>query len=50
VRVTFTERAGRTVVALEQNVSEWLAKRTGAHPSWLQMLDRLRRQLGVAML
>jgi hypothetical protein len=47
--VTFTERAGRTVVALEQNVSEWLAKRTGA-PSWLQMLDRLRRQLGVAML
>jgi uncharacterized protein YndB with AHSA1/START domain len=47
VRVTFTERRGQTVVTLEQNVSESLAKRTGAHPSWLQMLDRLRRQLEV---
>ena len=49
VRVTFTESGGPTVVTLEQNVSESLAKRTGAHPSWLQMLDRLRRQLRVAM-
>ena len=48
VRVTFAERAGRTIVTLEQDVSERLAKRTGAHPSWLQMLDRLRRHLGVA--
>jgi uncharacterized protein YndB with AHSA1/START domain len=48
VRVTFTEGGGQTVVTLEQNVSESLAKRTGAHPSWLQMLERLRRQLGVA--
>ena len=47
VRVTFTERAGRTVVTLEQDVPERLAKRTGAHPSWLQMLDRLRRLLGI---
>ena len=46
--VTFTERAGRTIVTLEQDVSERLAKRTGAHPSWLQMLDRLRRQLEIA--
>ena len=46
VCVTFTERAGRTVVTLEQDVSERLAKRTGAHPSWLQMLDRLRRRCG----
>lgn len=45
IRVTFTERAGRTIVTLAQDVSEPLAKRTGAHPSWLQMLDRLRRQL-----
>ena len=45
VRVTFTERAGRTVVTLEQDVTEQLAKRTGAHPSWLQMLNQLRRQL-----
>lgn len=48
VRVTFTERGGQTVVTLEQNVSESLAKRTGAHPGWLQMLDRLRQRLGVA--
>jgi uncharacterized protein YndB with AHSA1/START domain len=45
IRVAFRERAGRTIVALEQDVSEELAKRTGAHPSWLQMLDRLRSQL-----
>jgi hypothetical protein len=37
-----------TARTLEQNVSESLAERTGAHPSWLQMLNRLRRQLGVA--
>ena len=48
IRVTFTERAGRTTVTLEQDVSERLAKQTGAHPSWLQMLDRLRRQLAIA--
>ncbi len=48
IRVTFTERAGRTIVTLEQDVSEHLAKHTGAYPSWLQMLDRLRRQVAVA--
>src|SRR5688500_10986299 len=42
VRVTFTERAGRTIVTLEQDVTERLAKRTGARPSWLQMLERLK--------
>ena len=45
VRVTFTEQNGRTLVTLEQNVSEALAKRTGAYASWLQMLDRLRQRL-----
>jgi uncharacterized protein YndB with AHSA1/START domain len=45
VRVMFTERDGRTTVTLEQDVSERLAKQTGAHPSWLQMLDGLRRHL-----
>lgn len=45
VRVTFDERGGQTVVTLEQSVSEALAKRTGAHPSWLQMFDRLSRHL-----
>jgi len=39
--VTFTERNGRTRLTLHQTVSEALAKRTGAHPSWLQMFDRL---------
>jgi hypothetical protein len=48
VCVTSAERVGQTIVTLEQDVSERLAKRTGAHPSWVQMLDRLRRLLGVA--
>jgi uncharacterized protein YndB with AHSA1/START domain len=50
VRVTFTECAGRTLMTLEQDVTERLAKRTGAYPSWMQMLDRLRRQLASATL
>lgn len=41
VVVEFAERDGGTAMTLHQNVSEALAKRTGAHPSWLQMLDRL---------
>ncbi|HEY7642473.1 MAG TPA: SRPBCC domain-containing protein [Steroidobacteraceae bacterium] len=41
VRVTLEEVRGGTRLTLEQNVSESLAKITGAHPSWLQMLDRL---------
>lgn len=41
VVVTFEARDGGTLVRLAQNVSEALAKRTGAHPSWIQMLDRL---------
>lgn len=45
VTVTFTEQGGKTSVTLHQTVSEELAKRTGAHPSWLQMLDRLEEQL-----
>jgi hypothetical protein len=28
-------------MTLHQTVSESLARRTGAHPSWLQMFDRL---------
>ncbi|MGE3277641.1 MAG: SRPBCC domain-containing protein [Vicinamibacterales bacterium] len=49
IRVTFVERAGRTIVTLEQDVSERLANHTGAYPSWLQMLDRLKRQVAVAV-
>ena len=45
VSITFVERDGRTLVRLEQNVSEALARRTGAHPSWLQMLDALGEEL-----
>lgn len=48
IRVTFSEHDGQTLVTLEQNVSEPLAKRTGAYPSWLQMLNRLRQRGEVA--
>jgi uncharacterized protein YndB with AHSA1/START domain len=41
VTVTFVEHEGKTTVTLQQTVSESLAKRTGAYPSWLDMLDRL---------
>lgn len=45
VDLTFDAVSGRTRLTLRQNVSEALAKRTGAHPSWLQMLDRLSGML-----
>lgn len=48
VTVIFAERAGKTTVTLRQTVSEALAKRTGAHPSWLSMLDRLAEGLAAA--
>jgi uncharacterized protein YndB with AHSA1/START domain len=41
VTVTFADVRGSTLVTLEHNVSETLAKHTGAYPSWLEMLDRL---------
>jgi uncharacterized protein YndB with AHSA1/START domain len=41
VTVTFVEHEGKTTVTLQHTVSESLAKRTGAYPSWLDMLDRL---------
>lgn len=43
--LTFIEADGKTVLSLHQAVSEELAKRTGAYPSWLQMLDRLAEQI-----
>lgn len=46
--VTFEEQDGKTKLTLHQTVSEELAKRTGAHQSWLQMLDRLAEQLAPA--
>ena len=45
VTVTFAEHDGKTTMTLYQTVSESLAKRTGAHPGWLQMFDRLDEQL-----
>lgn len=45
VTVTFTEENGKTRLTLHQTVRESLARRTGAHPSWLQMLDRLATEL-----
>lgn len=43
--VTFEDLAGKTKLTLRQTVNEELAKRTGAHPSWLEMLDNLAGQL-----
>lgn len=45
--VTFEERGGGTRLTLQQSVSEALAVRTGAHPSWLQMLDNLEQELAL---
>lgn len=45
VTVTFDDIGGKTRLTLRQNVSEAVAKRTGAHPSWLSMLDRLEGAL-----
>jgi len=46
VTVTFAELGRKTELTLRQTVSEALAKRTGAHPSWIEMLDRLAEDLG----
>ena len=45
VTVTFEEIDGKTLLTLKQTVDTALAKRTGAYPSWLQMLDRLEAEL-----
>lgn len=45
VTITFDEQDGKTLLTLRQAVNEALAKRTGAHPSWLIMLDRLADHL-----
>ncbi|MCJ0741132.1 SRPBCC family protein [Pedobacter montanisoli] len=42
VTVTFTEENGKTKLQLRQTVSQELAQRTGAYPSWLQMLNHMR--------
>jgi uncharacterized protein YndB with AHSA1/START domain len=45
VTVTFEPKNGKTLLTLSQTVSEAVAKRTGAYPSWLQMFDRLAQML-----
>lgn len=45
VTVTLAEAKGRTTLTLHQTVSEELAKKTGAYPSWLSMFDRLEKDL-----
>jgi uncharacterized protein YndB with AHSA1/START domain len=45
VTVMFTEHRQRTTMTLHQTVPESVAKRTGAYPSWIEMLDRLSEQL-----
>jgi uncharacterized protein YndB with AHSA1/START domain len=47
VTVTLADVRGSTLLILEQNALESLAKQTGAHPSWLQMLDRLAEVVAV---
>lgn len=39
--VTFEDLGGKTKLTLRQDVSESLARETGAYPSWLGMLERL---------
>ena len=48
VTVTFEDVEGKTRLTLHQTVNEDLAKQTGAHPSWLQMLDRLAEEVASA--
>jgi uncharacterized protein YndB with AHSA1/START domain len=43
--VTLADVDGRTRLTLHQTVNKSLAERTGAYPSWLNMLDRLTAQL-----
>lgn len=45
VVVEFLARGEATELRLHQNVPEALAIQTGAHPSWLQMLDNLAARL-----
>jgi uncharacterized protein YndB with AHSA1/START domain len=45
VTVTFVEKNGRTTMTLHQTVRESVAKRTGAYPSWVEMIDRLAEEV-----
>ncbi len=45
VTITFTEQQGKTTLELRQTVSQKLATKTGAYPSWIKMMERLDEQL-----
>lgn len=45
VTVRLTEENGKTKLQLRQTVSQELAKKTGAYPSWLQMLNNMQTLL-----
>lgn len=45
VTITLTEQNGKTKLQLLQTVSQELAERTGAYPSWLQMLNNMQNLL-----
>lgn len=45
VTVILADDVGGTRMTLHQTASERVAKRTGAHPSWLSMCDRLEQHL-----
>lgn len=45
VTVTLTEENGKTKLQLRQTVSQELAQKTGAYPSWLQMLNNMQTLL-----
>ena len=45
VTVIFTEENGNTRLQLWQTVSQELAVKTGAYPSWLQMLNKMKSTL-----
>ncbi|RYF40572.1 MAG: SRPBCC domain-containing protein [Cytophagaceae bacterium] len=45
VTVTFAEENGKTKMQLRQTVSQEIAQRTGAYPSWLQMVNKIQAVL-----
>lgn len=42
VTVTLAEENGKTKLRLRQTVSQALAQKTGAYPSWIQMLNKMK--------
>lgn len=45
VTVTLAEVGKKALLTLHQTVPEALAKKTGAYPSWLEILDKLEREV-----